>query len=148
MAERSYALRPGEKTAGYGEAVKASAMATGGAMTLIRSDTTGGAPWHVHTREDEFFYVVSGRIRVWHGTRVADLDADGFVFLPRGEPHSWDVLSAEARVLLITVPAMLETFLDEFHAATNEEQRYVVAARYGVSFLPEDFDPASWTYPD
>lgn len=148
MAQRSYALHAGTGAAGFGEAVKASAAATGGVMTLMRSDTQGGAPWHVHTREDECFYVVSGRIRVWHGTQVSDLDADGFVFLPRNEPHAWDVLSPQARVLLITVPAMLETFLGEFHAATSQEARYAIAARYGVSFLPEDFDPSTWSYPD
>ncbi|HNJ47873.1 MAG TPA: hypothetical protein PK479_05550, partial [Novosphingobium sp.] len=40
----------------------------------------------------------------------AEVGAGGFVFLPRGIPHSWDTIG-EATLLMITTPPMLESFL-------------------------------------
>jgi hypothetical protein len=40
----------------------------------------------------------------------------------------------EATVLLITVPAGLEEFLGEYHAAASEA-RDQVAAKYGITFI-------------
>jgi len=58
------------------------------------------------------------------------------VFLPRGIAHAWDVASEEkATVLMMTVPAMLETFLQEFHAVSGQEARDRVAEKYGIRFL-------------
>ena len=36
---------------------------------------------------------------------------------------------------MMTVPAMLEEFLHEFHAADTSDARDEIAARYGVQFL-------------
>jgi mannose-6-phosphate isomerase-like protein (cupin superfamily) len=133
-AERKgYLLHPGEGAAGFDASVKASTASTGGAITLIESHTRGGAPRHVHTREDECFYVIAGRIIVHCGEDTFEGGPGSFVFLPREVPHDWDVLDGgEATVLMITVPAMLETFLAEFHAASSREE---VARKYGVTFL-------------
>ena len=57
-----------------------------------------------------------------------------FVFLPRGVPHAWDVVSDEATVLLLTVPPGLEEFLGEYHTASGPA-RDDVAAKYGIEFL-------------
>ena len=131
-----YFLRPGEGVAGFDASVKAAKSSTGGALTLIESKTRGGAPWHVHSREDEFLYVVSGALKVSCGKEVFDAGPDSFVFLPRGIPHAWDVTSPEkATVLMMTVPAMLEEFLREFHTASDQEARDQVAAKYGIQFL-------------
>jgi len=35
----------------------------------------------------------------------------------------------------MTVPAMLETFLQEFHAVSGQEARDRVAEKYGIRFL-------------
>ena len=59
----AYVLHAGEGVGGAAD-VKASRASTGGALTLIESRTDGGAPRHVHQREDEFFYVVEGTITV------------------------------------------------------------------------------------
>jgi quercetin dioxygenase-like cupin family protein len=110
-------------------------------IAVIESRTTGGAPWHVHSHEDECFYVLEGRILVQSGEEVFEAGPRSFVFLPRGVPHYWDVLgedgqTGEATLLMITVPAMLAEFLVEYHAAQGKE-RSEVAARYGVTFLPD-----------
>jgi mannose-6-phosphate isomerase-like protein (cupin superfamily) len=131
-----YVVHPGEGVAGYDASVKASGLSTGGNLTVIESRTKGGAPWHVHSREDEYFYVVEGSIIVRCGEEVFDAGPRSFVFLPRGVPHSWDVRGEEVvTLLMMTAPAMLEEFLREFHAAASREDRDVVAARYGIQFL-------------
>src|ERR1051325_10324152 len=107
-----YVLQPGESWPDFGPAVKASRRSTGGNLTVIESHTRGGAPWHVHSREDEYLYVVSGVLAVSVGKEVFRAEQGSFVFLPRGVAHAWDVASPEkATVLMMTVPAMLEEFL-------------------------------------
>ena len=103
---------------------------------MIESHTRGGAPWHVHSREDEYLYVVSGALKVWCGKEVFQAEQGSFVFLPRGVAHAWDVASQEkATVLMMTIPGMLEEFLREFHAAAGKEAKDRVSAKYGIQFL-------------
>src|ERR1043166_5162425 len=132
---RPYVLQAGEGVPGFDSGVKASVSSTAGGFTLIESCTAGGAPWHVHSREDEYFYVVEGEIKVWCGKAEFHAGPRSFVFLPRGVPHAWDVRSpGKATVLMMTVPAMLDVFLREFHAATGA-QRDAVALKYGLTFF-------------
>lgn len=132
---KPYVLRPGESFPGCAEGVKASAHSTSGGFTMIESHAAGGAPWHVHTREDEYFYIVDGEITVWCGKEEFRAGAGSFVFLPRGIPHAWDVTSrTKATVLMMTVPAMLDEFLREYHRAAPD-QRNAVAQKYGITFF-------------
>jgi len=135
MDSAPYLLLPGEGLAGFDASVKASRAATGGQLSLIESHTRGGAPWHVHSREDEYFYVLAGTIVVHLEDQNYEAPAGSFVFLPRGLPHAWDVKREKASLLMMTVPAMLEEFLKEFHAAATRAERDEVAARYGIEFL-------------
>src|SRR6266404_408492 len=133
---KAYVLRPGEGAAGFDASVKAAKNSTAGSFTLIESHTRGGAPWHVHSREDEYLYVVSGVLAVSFGKEVFRAEQGSFVYLPRGVAHAWDVASPEkATVLMMTVPAMLEEFLREFHAASGKDARDAVSAKYGIQFL-------------
>jgi quercetin dioxygenase-like cupin family protein len=129
-----YVLRPGEGAAGQDDmAVKASRASTDGALTVIDSDTTGGAPRHVHAHEDECFYVLDGTISVECGDDAWVLGKGAFVFLPGGVPHAWDVVGERAKVLIITAPAGLEEFLRELHEAESSPPE--VARRHGIEFL-------------
>jgi mannose-6-phosphate isomerase-like protein (cupin superfamily) len=133
-----YVLGPGQGVAGAGPDLKASYASTGGAMTLIESRTTGGAPMHVHSREDEFFYVVEGSISVRCGEDVYEAGPRSFVFLPRGIAHDWDVIGdGIATVLIITVPGGLENFLQEYHAASSQPNavKDQIAAKYGITWV-------------
>jgi mannose-6-phosphate isomerase-like protein (cupin superfamily) len=133
---KPYVVQAGAGVAGYDAAVKASRLSTGGSLSVIESHTRGGAPWHVHSREDEYFYIVEGEIIVHCGEETYTAGPRSFVFLPRGIPHSWDVGGdGLATLLMMTVPAMLEEFLKEFHTAATREERDEVAARYGIRFL-------------
>jgi quercetin dioxygenase-like cupin family protein len=131
---QGYVLQAGEGVDGE-SSLKASAKSTGGGMSMIESRTTGGAPLHVHTREDEYFYVLEGKLSVRLGDETFEAGARSFVFLPRGVPHEWDVVGEEATLLLMTAPAGLDEFLTEFHAVGTKAERDAVAAAYGITFL-------------
>jgi quercetin dioxygenase-like cupin family protein len=130
-----YVLPPGEGVPDQKDpAVKASRVSTDGALTVIDSDTDGGAPRHVHAHEDECFYVLDGTITVECGDDGWELERGAFVFLPRGVPHAWGVVGDRARVLIITAPAGLEEFLRELHAPGGPGPAEV-GRRHGIEFL-------------
>jgi mannose-6-phosphate isomerase-like protein (cupin superfamily) len=133
-----YVLGPGEGISGAGSGVKAGRTSTGGSLTLIESRARGGAPLHVHSREDECFYVVEGSITVRCGEDVFEAGPRSFVFLPRGIPHAWDVSGkGVATLLIIAVPAGFEDFLREHHEAGSmpDDVKNQIAAKYGIRWI-------------
>lgn len=115
--------------------LKASRASTGGSFTLIESDADGGAPAHVHDREDEAMYVLEGTIVVRSDDDEFVAGPRAFVFLPRGVRHDRDVRGPRATVLILTAPAGLEEFLAEFHEASDWDARDRIAARSGIAFV-------------
>ena len=61
-------------------------------------------PPHVHSREDEFIYVLSGDMRVYVDGEVFRVVAGECMFLPRRRAHAWLITSEEAHVILLIVP--------------------------------------------
>ncbi len=140
---RGYMLKPDQGVPGFDSDVKASRLSTLGALTAIATEVIHGAPLHVHTREDEYFYVESGTVIVHCGEEVFRAGPGSFVFLPRNIPHSWDVFGGGiAKILMMTVPAMLEEFLREFHAP-SVVSRDKIAAKYGITFLHDSDSKSS-----
>jgi quercetin dioxygenase-like cupin family protein len=127
-----YAVSPGDSVTADPD-VKAGRESTGGTFTVIESRTRGGAPIHVHEREDEAMYVVEGSIWARCGGSRFEIGPRSFVFLPRGIPHAWDVVGPEAVVLIITAPAGLEEFLHDFHDPQGDRRE--IARRYGIDLL-------------
>jgi uncharacterized RmlC-like cupin family protein len=52
--------------------LKATGQSTGGSLVLLENLTApgGGPPPHIHTREDEFFYVLEGTFEIRIGDEV------------------------------------------------------------------------------
>ena len=112
---------------------------TGGRFALVetRARRGEGPPRHVHTREDEVLYVLAGRLTVYRGEVTLDAPAGACVLLPRGGEHTYRVESAEARLLVVLLPAGLEGCYRELDGAAGEgshqvERLVATAARYGV----------------
>ena len=111
------ALGPGEGESlwflGSHASVKASAGTTGGRVSVIEhlSPRGSGSPLHVHSREDEWFYVIEGALTFWVGGQVIEAPAGSFVYGPRGIPHTFMVSSETARFLLVTEPGEFSGFL-------------------------------------
>jgi quercetin dioxygenase-like cupin family protein len=92
--------------------IKASTETTGGGVAVIEhlAPQGHGSPLHVHTREDEWFYVLEGELTFWVDGHVSVAAAGSFVFGPKGLPHTFIVSSQTARFLLVTEPAGFERF--------------------------------------
>src|SRR5712692_3987126 len=61
-------------------------------------------PLHFHEREEEGFYVVSGKVRILVGDRATEASAGSFVLAPRGEKHAFVFASPDAKLLLLLSP--------------------------------------------
>jgi mannose-6-phosphate isomerase-like protein (cupin superfamily) len=72
------------------------------------------APMHVHEREDEYSFVLTGRLGVQIGDEVVEAGPGELVVKPRGIPHAfWNPGDEEARVLEIISPAGFEQYFAE-----------------------------------
>lgn len=87
--------------------VKADAEDTDGRALITEqlSPRGSGSPLHVHHNEDEWFYVLDGQLTIWVDGTTHVVDAGGFVYGPKGIPHTFVVSSERARFLLVTHPA-------------------------------------------
>jgi len=127
--------------------LKATGESTGGALVLLENLTApgGGPPPHVHTREDEFWYVVDGTFEIRIGDEVHALGPGGFAFAPRGTVHNFRNTAATAsRILVGFTPAGMEGFFrDSGRAAVDDgpappldddeiARTMAAAPRYGV----------------
>jgi quercetin dioxygenase-like cupin family protein len=111
------ALQPGEGDArwflGGLTTIKSSGQTTDGRVAVTENlGLQGyGTPLHLHRNEDEWFYVIEGELTFWVGGQLITASAGSFVYGPRGIPHTFIVSSPEARFLLVTEPAGLESFI-------------------------------------
>jgi mannose-6-phosphate isomerase-like protein (cupin superfamily) len=72
------------------------------------------APLHRHTREDEYSYVIEGRMGALLGDDVLEAGPGDLVFKPRGEWHTfWNAGDEPCRILEIISPAGFEGFFAE-----------------------------------
>lgn len=121
--------------------LRASADTTGGAFSILEEIDALDTPPHVHEREDELFYVLSGE----HVFRIGDdehrLGPGGVAFGPRGVPHSHRrLVPRTGSFLTMMSPAGLEGFFRELSNAertggAGPEVYARASARYGITWL-------------
>jgi mannose-6-phosphate isomerase-like protein (cupin superfamily) len=109
----------------------------------------GGPPPHVHSREEEGFYILEGEITVQAGDEQIVATAGMFVNLPIGTPHSFKNESTKtAKMLIMIAPAGLENMFFEVGLPvvegsitalppTREEidKLLMIAPKYGIEIL-------------
>ena len=96
--------------------IKASARDTDGQLGLVEADFPGdfgGPPLHIHSREDEAFYVLDGEIRFRQADDELVAGPGTYVYCPRGIPHAFKVGEGGARALVLMLPAGLEEMFAE-----------------------------------
>jgi len=93
----------------------ASAEVTKGGYELFAELrlTRGGPPPHVHRERDEAFYIVEGSYSFMRDNEAVELEAGGFIYIPRGTRHQYTTLETPSRTLILIVPAGLEGFFRE-----------------------------------
>jgi quercetin dioxygenase-like cupin family protein len=81
----------------------------------------GGPPLHVHSREEEGFYVLEGEITFTIDGQRLVAPAGTFGNMPVGVPHSFtNESNRPARMLISVAPAGLEQMFFEFGVALPE----------------------------
>jgi len=115
----------------------ASSGTTDGAFELFQEvrPSLGGPPPHVHREHDEAFYVLEGRYRFVRDAEEVELGPGSFIYVPRGTRHAFSTLEADARTLILIVPAGLEGFFREMGVhlaagATPAEAMRALSATY------------------
>jgi mannose-6-phosphate isomerase-like protein (cupin superfamily) len=77
------------------------------------ADRNMAVPLHLHTEEDEFWYVLEGEIRFTVGEEVIDAGPGAFAYIPMGTPHTFQVLTDSARWFGAGTPANLDQWFFE-----------------------------------
>jgi quercetin dioxygenase-like cupin family protein len=128
--------------------VKAGGEDTGGAFALIEVlvPPQSGPPPHIHSREDEAFYVLEGEFEVRIDSQRLTAGPGTWVTLGKGSLHHFkNTGSKPGKMLILATPAGLDRFFleagrkatdtsPESGAATPEdtEKLLAVAPKYGI----------------
>jgi quercetin dioxygenase-like cupin family protein len=99
---------------GIGITAKATGENTRDAYSLFEYAVPGGVngpPPHVHTREDESFICLAGKLEVMLGGETFVLGTGDYLLLPRDVVHTFkNPFDDEARVISVVSPAGLEAY--------------------------------------
>jgi mannose-6-phosphate isomerase-like protein (cupin superfamily) len=80
------------------------------------------APMHVHEREDEYSFVLSGRMGAQIGDEVVEAGPGELVFKPRGIWHAfWSASDDETRVLELISPGEFAGYFEELAPVITAE---------------------------
>ena len=93
-------------------------------------------PPHVHSREDEFFYILSGEIRFYVDGEVFTVTAGECMFLPRRKPHAFLITSEEIHMVNFITPG---GFVDALNKMSAPAERVEV---------PTDVDTVTYANAD
>jgi mannose-6-phosphate isomerase-like protein (cupin superfamily) len=110
---------------------------TAGRLTVIEHTVAPGVlagPLHHHTREDEYSYVLEGRLGAVLGDEEVFAGPGDLVFKPRGQWHTfWNPGDTPTRVLELITPSGLEDLFRELGALGEMDPATLpaLAARYG-----------------
>ncbi len=95
---------------------------TNGGFCLVEATLAPGndPPPHVHSREDELFYVLEGAFDVYIREEAFTVESGECIFLPRFKPHAFIIRSPRLRLLTLFSPGGLE---DAFRSASFPAQQ-------------------------
>jgi mannose-6-phosphate isomerase-like protein (cupin superfamily) len=101
------------------------------------------APLHRHNREDEYSYVLEGKMGALLGDEVLTAEAGDLVFKPRKQWHTfWNAGDEPARILEIIAPAGFERFFEELSdmggaLKADPEELGELSGRYELEMDPD-----------
>ena len=114
---------------------------SGGGFSLVEHPMPPrrlAAPLHRHSREDEYSFVLEGRMGALLGDDVVYAEPGDLVFKPREQWHTfWNAGDKPARILEIISPAGFEHFFEELSSRPADgppdpRELVALAARYGA----------------
>ena len=120
----------------------ATAACTAGRYTVIEQVTPPdwGPPRHIHSREDEIFYILDGSYELHVGDESRTVYAGASAILPRNIPHGFrNVASTPSRLVFVVTPGGLEEYflaVAKCSPAPNPPQLAELARPFGLTLLP------------
>jgi len=120
---------------------------TGNRFSLVEHPMSAralAAPLHRHTNEDEYSFVVEGRMGALLGDEQLEAGPGDLVHKPRGEWHTfWNAGDEPCRILEIISPAGFERFFEELVdlggvAQAGPDELAALCRRFAL-----EMDPAS-----
>ena len=134
---------PGDGKAGFLGSIGVRFMIdgdqAGGGFSLVEHPMSAralAAPLHRHVREDEYSYVLEGRMGALLGDEELVAGPGDLVFKPRNQWHTfWNAGDQPARILEIISPAGFEKYFEELvdlggSAGMRPEALAELSARY------------------
>jgi quercetin dioxygenase-like cupin family protein len=124
--------------------VKVSAEDSAGTLAFFHllAPPMSGPPRHVHTREDELFYVLEGELVFELDEERHTVRAGDTVYLRRGVVHAYqNFTTSVARLLITTTPGGFSGFFEELSAATPlgglpaPDRLDAIGTKYGITML-------------
>lgn len=129
------------KLGGIGVRFMVGGAESGGGFSLVEHPMEPralAAPMHRHSREDEYSFVLEGRVGADLGGEIVYGEVGDLIFKPRNQWHTfWNAGDAPARILEIISPAGFEKFFEKVTdlAARSEldpGKLVALAAEYGT----------------
>ena len=124
--------------------LKISAGDTNGHLAVfeqIGKSPNGGPPLHLHTEQDEWFFVTEGEYLFQCGDEQFLMKAGDTIFLPRNVPHAFIQLTEKAKTIVSYLPAgRMEQFFavtDSWQATPTREEISKVFADHGMKVVGE-----------
>ena len=140
-------VRPGEgRNFPGGLICRISSASTCGAYCAFEVVTPPGerVPLHVHTREEEVYYILEGEYEIQCGGRTFTAKAGAMAVLPRNVPHAFcNAGKTPSRALNIFIPGGFDSFVQEISEqvpthASDKDNLDAVRHKYGIQFVDEN----------
>ena len=158
MNQNGLVLQPGQGTSywvlGDLYTFKSVSKDTNGTYSLMEMIVypQTSSPLHVHSREDESFFVQSGEIQFQIDGQTLVATPGTFIYSPKGQRHLFaNVSDQPATVLCWITPAGLEQFFMEIGTPADDptappppvteddiQKTIALAPEYGLTILPPD----------
>ena len=140
-------VRPGEGRNFMGGLIcRISSASTCGAYCAFEVLTPPGegVPLHVHSREDEVYYILEGAYEIQCGGRAFTAETGAMAVLPRNVPHAFrNAGKTPSRALTIFIPGGFDAFVQELNEliptdASDKDKRATVRRKYGIQTVDEN----------
>ncbi len=123
----------------FGVRWKIDSADTGGRFSVVHHPIAPRslvAPLHRHHREDEYSYVLTGKLGALLGEEVVTAGPGTWVFKPRGQWHTfWNPGDTPTEIIEVISPGGFEDFFRELTTAWGKpEQMVALGARYELDF--------------
>ena len=91
-------------------------------LLLLKPPPNGGPPMHVHSKEDELFYILEGNYIFNCGDKKIHVSRGDLIRLPRGVPHSFVNVDSITGITMNTItPGGIEYFFDDIAVASENK---------------------------